>query len=47
MENERNRIKERLVRSEKDYLKWTSRPSCMSQEIFLNGIAAIHKRKVT
>ena len=32
MENLRNRIYEKLLGSEKDYLKWTSKPSYMPQK---------------
>ena len=32
MENLRNRIGAKLVSNEKDCLKWTSKPSYMSQE---------------
>ena len=47
MENLRNRIDVKLVSNKKDYLKWTSKPSCMSHEIFDNDLVAIHKNKVT
>ena len=47
MENFRNRIDVRHVSNEKDYLKWTSKPSYMSQKIFDNDLVAIHKSKVT
>ena len=32
MENVRNRIDVKLVSNQKDYLKWTSKPSYMSHE---------------
>ena len=32
MENLRNRIDVRLVRDKNDYLKWTSKPSSLSQK---------------
>ena len=47
MENVRNKIELRLVSNERDYLKWTSKPSYMSQKIFDNDLVAIHKSKVT
>ena len=48
MENLRNRIVDvRLVRNEEEYLKWTSKSSCMQQKIFNNDLVAIRKRKVT
>ena len=30
MENLRNKIDTKCVSNEKDYMKWTSKPSCMS-----------------
>ena len=33
MENVKNRIDKRFISNEKDYLKWTSKPSYMSQRI--------------
>ena len=36
-----------LASNEKDYLKWTSKPRSMSQEIFDNDLVAIRKSKVT
>ena len=47
MENLRNWIDFRLVGSKQDYLKWTLKPSCLSQEIFDNDLVAIRKSKVT
>ena len=47
MENLRNRIDIKLASNKKDYLKWTSKPSCMSQKIFDNNLGAICKNKVT
>ena len=47
MENLRNRIDVKLVSNEKDYLKWTSKPSYKSHKIFDNNLVAIRKSKVT
>ena len=48
MENLRNRIDVKLASNKKDYLKWTSQPSCMSHKIFDNDLVAICKKsKVT
>ena len=44
MENLRNRTD---VRNKKDYLKWTSKPSYMSQKTFGNNLVAIPKIEVT
>ena len=37
----------RLASNEKDYLKWTSKPSYMSQKIFDHDLVAIRKSKAT
>ena len=47
MENFRNRIDVNLTSNNKDYLKWISKPSCMTQNIFGNNLVAICKNKVT
>ena len=49
MENLRNRFDVKLVSNKKDYLKWTSKPSNMSQyvKIFHNDLVTIRKNKVT
>ena len=47
MENLKNRIDARLASSKKDYLKWTSKPSYMSQKIFDNDLVTICRIKVT
>ena len=46
-ENVRNRIHVRLLNSEKDYLKWPSKPSYMWDKIFDNNLVAKRKNKVT
>ena len=45
-ENLKNRIDVRLVSNEKYSLKWTSKPSYMSQKIFDNNLVVIYKNKV-
>ena len=47
VENLGNRINIRLANNEKDYLKWTSKPSYMSHKIFHNDLVTIRKRNVT
>ena len=47
MENLRNIIDVILVSNKKDYLKWTSKPSYMSQKMFHNNLVVICKSKVT
>ena len=46
MENLRNSIREKLLSSEKDFLKFTSKPSYMSHKIFDNNLVAIRKNKL-
>ena len=46
MENLRNRIGVKLVSNNKDYLKWTSKPSYLSHKILDNDLVAIRKNKV-
>ena len=42
----RNRVV-KLIKNEKNYLKWTSNPSYVAQKIFDNDLTAIHKIKTT
>ena len=46
MEKFRNRIDVQLIKNEKDYLKFTLKPSYMSYKIFDNNLVAIHKSKL-
>ena len=43
MENARNRIDIKFVNNTKNYLKWISIPSYISQKIFDNDLVMIHK----
>ena len=45
MENVRNRIHVKLVNNEKDFLKYTSRPTHIAHKIFDKNYAAIHEIK--
>ena len=47
MENLRNWVDVKLVSNKKDYLKWRTKPSCMSQKMFENDLIAIWKSKAT
>ena len=47
MGNLRNRIDIKLASNKKDYLKWTSKQSYMSHEIFENDLFAMCKNKDT
>ena len=42
----RNRINVKLANNEKDYLKYTSKPSYTSHKIFDNNLVVIHKSKL-
>ena len=46
MESLTKRIDVTLVNNEKDYLKFTSKPSYMSNKIFDNNLVAIRKSKI-
>ena len=45
IENLRKRINVRLVNNEKDFLKYTSRPTHITHKIFGKNYAAIHEIK--
>ena len=44
MENFRNKINVRLVNNDTGFLKYTSRPTHITQKIFGKNYAAIHKK---
>ena len=46
MENLRKRINVRLVNNEKNFLKYTSRPTHITHKIFGKNYAAIHEIKI-
>ena len=41
MENLRKRIKIRVVKNSQDFIKYTSRPTCVNWKVFENDLAAI------
>ena len=45
MENMRKRIKIKIVKNSKDFIKYTSRPTCVSSKVFENNLAAINEKK--
>ena len=47
MENMRKRIKIRIVKNSKDFIKYTSRPTCVNWKVFENNLAAIHEKKIS
>ena len=47
MENLRKRIKIRVVKNIQDFIKYTSRPTCVNWKVFENNLAAIHEKKIS
>ena len=45
IENMRKRIKIRVVKNVKDFIKYTSRPTCVNWKVSENNFAAIHEKK--
>ena len=45
MENMRKRIKTRKVKTQKDFIKYTSRPTYINHNIFGKRLVAIHEKK--
>ena len=45
MENEMRRVKIRLVSHAKDYKKYVTKPSFVSQKLFSENFVALHKIK--
>ena len=47
MENMRKRIKIRVVKISQDFIKYTSRPTCVNWKVFENNLVAIHEKKMS
>ena len=47
MENLRKRIKIRVVKNSPNFIKYTSRPTCVNWKVFENNLAAIHEKKIS
>ena len=47
MENLRKIMKIRVVKNSQDFIKYTSRPTCVNWKVFENNLAAIHEKKIT
>ena len=47
MENMRKRIKIRVVKNSQDFIKYTSKPTCVNWKVFENNLAAIHEKKIS
>ena len=43
----RKRIKIRVVKNSQDFIKYTSRPTCVNWKVFENNLAAIHEKKIS
>ena len=43
----RKRIKIRIVKNAKDFIKYTSIPTCVNWKVFENTLAAIHEKKMS
>ena len=43
----RKTIKVKVVKNAKDFIKYTSRPTCINQKVFENNLAAIHEKKIS
>ena len=47
MENMRKRIKIRVVKNAKDFIKYTSKSICVNWKVFEKDLAAIHEKKLS
>ena len=43
----RKRIKIRIVKNAKDFIKYKSRPTYVNWKVFENNLAAIHEKKIS
>ena len=46
MKNMRKIIKIRIVKNSEDFIKYTSRPTCVNWKVFENNLVAIHEKKI-
>ena len=46
MENMSERVKIRIVKNEKDIIKYTSKPKCIRWNIYEKKLVAIHEKKI-
>ena len=47
MKNLRKRITIRVLKNSQDFIKYTSRPTCVNWKVFENNLAAIHEKKIS
>ena len=43
----RKRIKIRVAKNAKDFIRYTSRPTCVKWKVFENNLAAIHEKNIS
>ena len=43
----RKRIKIRIVKNAKDFIKYTSIPTCFNWKVFENSLVAIYEKKIS
>ena len=47
MENMRKIMKIRVVKKNHDFIRYTSRPTCVNWKVFEKSLAAIHEKKIS
>ena len=47
MENIRKRLKIRIIKNKKDFVKYTSKPTCVRWNIYRKKLAKIHEKKTS
>ena len=47
MENMRKRVKIRIVKNQKDFTKYMSRPTCINSNTYDKKLPAIHENKIS
>ena len=47
LENMRKIIKIRVAKNAKDFIRYTSRPTCVNWKVFENNLATIHEKKIS
>ena len=47
IENLRKRIKIRVVKNSPEFIKYTSRPTCVNWKVFEKNLAVIHEKKIS
>ena len=43
----RKKIKIRIIKNSQDFIKYTSRPTCVNWKVFENNLVAIHGKKIS